>query len=347
MGEFAVEVATGQEHALIRTSKNRLVSRRKDPDDKLLIPPPEVLAAKVAAVSAYQRLAMALTEDGHAYTWGVGSSTQGGPLLISEPEVSAIAAGHYAFLAKSDSPRYLAGDRPNGDPADVNEIFPGESAVKGKPYVLKRVDFGVPALRLSGGGASPTVLALAPATDAELSLQEGYAFPAEVRSGSDLNFQWRIDNNGPTKATGVLVTVQLPAKVTLHPKHRDAVEKGAIEDLGGGKYRFKTADLEPADDGWTVPLITRVGGDAGGRLTATAEVTAANIADPAPALESWAQVTAEGAKWDSSDDDDLWKRIGDALVGGLFALFKLIGSPGGGNSSQPKQNKKPKRNKNK
>lgn len=79
------------------------------------------------------------------------------PQAVKDGKVPAIAAGHYAFLAKSDSPLYLAGDRPNGDPADVNEIFPGESAIKGKPYVLKRVDFGVPALRLSGGGASPTV----------------------------------------------------------------------------------------------------------------------------------------------------------------------------------------------
>ncbi|SES44853.1 conserved repeat domain-containing protein [Streptomyces sp. yr375] len=351
-----MEVATGQEHALIRTSKNRLVSWRKDPGDQLLKPPQEVLDAKVRAVSAYRRLGMALTEGGHAYAWGVGVSTQGGPLLISEPKVAAIAAGHYAFLGKADAVRqdavqpeavrFLAGDRPGGAPSDVNAVFPGDSLVTGKSYVLKNVGFGTPVQGPCVGGASPTLLALAPATDADVTLQEGYVYPAAVRPGSDLAFQWRVDNDGPAKATGIQLTVQLPTGTTLHPKHKSAVDKGAIVDLGGGRYRFKTVDLEPQEDGWTVPLMTRTAADAKGELTATAEVTAGNIADPTPPLSVAAQVRDDGDKWESDDDSDLWEDIGKALLGGLFALFKLFSLPGGGNSSQSKKNnRKPKRKK--
>nr|WP_246422065.1 DUF11 domain-containing protein [Nocardiopsis mwathae] len=189
-------------------------------------------------------------------------------------------------------------------------------------------------------------MAIGPATDAEVTLQEGYAFPAKVQPGGDLGFSWRVDNAGPTKATGIEVTVELPDKVSLHPKYKEALDEKAIVKVGDNTYRFKAADLDPEEDGETVPLMTVVDKDASGKLTATATVTAANIADPAAPLDAWADVASEqdgGSKWDSSRDGALWGAILGALIAGLFVwLFRVL--PGGGMGNPIRGMRKNRRN---
>ncbi|MFE7562695.1 hypothetical protein [Kitasatospora sp. NPDC057500] len=342
-GENAVAIAAGSHHALVLTSKNRLVVWKKDPDDSFVAAPPEVLNAEVQAVSAFGRLSMALTRDGTAYAWGSGAATPSGkPLLLRERSCLDVAAGYYAFLlceAKDGRRSVVAADVQGGGGSDaVEKTFPKPAARPpandfggASPYVLRDAGFTGPVARIFSGGASPDVLGLVPTP--YLTVQEGYAFPAKVRPGGELAFQWRIDNAGPVASDDPVVRVRLPAKVK--PNSRMSAVKG-LTDAGGGAYEWRLGSLASKADGWTVPFMTVVDQDAEGDLVATAAVTAADNDPAAPtaplAVHATAASADDGGKdWKpSKDDDDSWWKW---LLGLLGFFLGLLSLPGGGSSS--------------
>ncbi|GAA1397186.1 hypothetical protein GCM10009639_34230 [Kitasatospora putterlickiae] len=338
-GENAVAIAAGGHHALVLTSKGRLVFWAKNPQDAFVAPPPELLGAKVRAVSASGRLSMALTEDGTAYAWGAGPATPFGKrLLFREPSCLDVAAGYYAFLLyeQDGGRRVVAADVKGGGGDSVERTFPKAADRKpsngfgdASPYLLRDVGFTGPVARIFSGGASPDVLALVPTP--YLTVQEGYAFPAKVRPGGELAFQWRIDNAGLVASADPVVRIRLPAKVKPHP--RMAKVKG-LTDAGGGAYEWRPGKLAPRTDGWTVPFMTVVDQDAAGDLTATAAVSADDNDPAAPGapLAVHATASGDGQKWepskDKDDDNDWWK-----WLLGLFGFLALLALPGGGSSS--------------
>ena len=105
--------------------------------------------------------------------------------------------------------------------------------------------------------------------------------PATATPGTQLTYTIGVDNLGPSTATGVVVTDQLPPAVSFV----SAVADVGSFNVAGGVVTWNVGTLAPGDPVREIDITVAVAPDAAGQLVNTASVTSAT-ADPSTANNS-------------------------------------------------------------
>ncbi|WP_393916262.1 hypothetical protein [Halostreptopolyspora alba] len=331
-GQRVLQTETHKAVVVVRTADNTLHYRYVDnmgwvEFEELKIPE-DLKNRKFFDVSLRGGMAMGLTDNGEAHVWGLK-----GRYRHMEPNAVDVAAGTYfAYACFKDGTATVWDHADDGSLLD--STYPGPPAEqRSDGFWVKRIDFGVSSVLEVSGAGIYWALGMAPSVACHPVLDRGVATPEKVKPNSDMYYSWDLGNLGPATAKNIVVTVELPPGVTLHPNYNDWPPEKRPKKAGENRYQFRIEDQDEMEGGWTPPLMVRVSPDAGGDLVATASVTADHMdSDPPSELTcpAKATVSADGTDWQSLARDWAIFLSLAAAAGALYAAAAFCHPPGGG-----------------